>query len=245
VNLSNGNSASIAVETNGKGYIGFLVELPGSFVRGRSETELLLKVPREARSYLEWLKAPLALGIQGRVVERHRSRLTIEDADSEILLVADKGPVGQDEFRRLITIVGLSGRTFISLYESSRFKDWVDKSRSRQTFYGETPSTIQATFDHVESVQHYYLSRIGLAVDRERPFSDVREAGLSKIRKLFDGQGNSRVYLADGEHWTIKKVLRRFVWHDRIHGKAISRILEAQKHLGLIESYKDPFCFGL
>ena len=26
------------------------------------------------------------------------------------------------------------------------------------------------------------------------------------------------------EEWTLRKVLRRFIWHDRIHGKAMYRM---------------------
>jgi hypothetical protein len=49
---------------------------------------------------------------------------------------------------------------------------------------------------------------------------------------------------ADKELWTLKKILRRYVWQDRIHGKAIARILESQKRLDLNERYADPFSFG-
>ena len=54
---------------------------------------------------------------------------------------------------------------------------------------------------------------------------------------------NSLVFDVDNELWTLKKVLRRFVWHDRIHGKAMTRILEKQKQLGIIDTYEDAFCF--
>jgi hypothetical protein len=244
VQLSLGDSVSVSVETNGKGYIGFLVELPGAFVRGRSESELLEKVPGEVRSYLEWLGTPSEHRVQGTIVESHRCKLTVEDADSEILLAADRGQMELDEFRRLAGIVSLSGKTFSSLYNSAQFKDWVDPSRRRDTFYGKTPSTIREIFDHVKNSQHYYLSRIGLEVAREGSFDEVREEGMVKIRGLFDTQGNSREYRMEGESWTVKKVLRRLVWHDRIHGKAIMRILAKQNYLGLIESYEDPFRFG-
>ncbi len=35
---------------------------------------------------------------------------------------------------------------------------------------------------------------------------------------------SEKVYIApDGESWTMRKVLRRFLWHDRIHAKAMWR----------------------
>ena len=236
---------SIAIETNEKGLIGFLVDLPGAFTRGRSETEVLEKAPAEARSYLRWLGTQQTRLGPVKVVERHESRLTVEDADSEILLTADMGTMDQPEFRNLSAIVRKSGETFVSLVESCTLKDWVDPSRVRRTFYGETPSTIQQMFNHVAGTQRYYLSRIRIDIEENESLLSVRKIGLRRIGELLERQGNSETYNIDGESWTIKKVLRRFVWHDRIHGKAITRILAKQKRLGLIESYEDSFRFGI
>jgi hypothetical protein len=242
--LGPGDTISVAVETNGKGCIGFMVEPPGAFVRGKDEAEILSKVDQEVSAYFDWLGIPrFALG-QARIVERHSSRLMVEDADGEILLSADRSSMSQEEFRRLAAIARYSGKTFVSLYDSSQLKDWVDPSRVRRTFYGETPKTITEVFNHVTGTQHYYLSRIGLNVRQEGSFSEIREQGLERIWNLFQVKGNSRVYKVDGESWTVKKVLRRFIWHDRIHGKAITRMLAKQKRLGLIESYEDFFRFG-
>jgi hypothetical protein len=239
------DSVSVAVETNGKGFIGFLAELPGAFVRGKNEAEILSKVDWEVKTYFDWLGIPrFALG-QTHIIERHSCRLMVEDADGEILLTVDRSAMNQEEFRRLAAITRYSGKTFVSLYDSSKLRDWVDPSRVRRTFYGQAPKTIGEVFNHVAGTQHYYLSRIGLDVRQEGPFSDVRESGLERIWNLFQDKGNSTVYEVDGELWTVKKVLRRFIWHDRIHGKAITRILAKQKRLGLIESYEDSFRFGL
>jgi hypothetical protein len=240
-----GNAIPVAVETNGKGYTCFLVDLPGAFTRGRSESEVLSKVPAEARSYLDWLGVPSpALG-EAKVVEWHVCQLMVEDADGEILLTADRGPFGPEEFEHVTSIVRLSGETFFALYDSSSFKDWVDPSRLRKTFYGEAPNTIREVFHHVENTQRYYLSRVGLDIGGNESFLEARGSGLRRIGKLFEVEGNSKVYEVDGESWTVKKVLRRFIWHDRIHGKSITRILAKQKQLGLIKKYEDTFRFNL
>ncbi len=222
-----------------------MVELPGAFVRGRSEAEILSKVDREVESYLDWLGTPRSAPSQVRVVERHSCNLTVEDADGEILLAADRSTMSNDEFLRLKMLASKSGETFYSLYDSSQLRDWVDPLRVRGTFYGENPRTIREVFDHVENTQHYYLSRVGLNISHGQPFLETRESCLKEVEGLFQRMGNAAVYDVDGELWTVKKVLRRFVWHDRIHGKAITRILAKQKRLGLIKSYDDFFHFGL
>jgi hypothetical protein len=170
----------------------------------------------------------------------------VEDADGEILLDADRGTVSEEEFRALAELSRRSATTFKSLYDSSVLNDWVDRSRARKTFYGECPKTIQEVFDHVNATQNYYFSRARLLPSKEeKAFLARRELYTSRIERLFQSQRNSRVYDVDNELWTLKKILRRFVWHDRIHGKAITRILARQKQLGLIECYENPFRFAL
>ena len=244
--LKFGDMISIALETNGKGFMGFLVDLPGAFVRGKDEEEALSKVRQESRSYLDWLGILRTAPATWQVVQRHHCQLMVEDADGEILLDADRGALPEEDFRILAELARRSARTFESLCDSSALKHWVDPSRARKTFYGECPKTIQEVLDHVNATQHYYISRTGLLPSEgEKDFLATRELYINGIESLFRSQGNSRVYDVDSELWTLKKILRRFVWHDRIHGKAITKILAKQKRLGLIESYEDPFHFAL
>lgn len=243
VTLAVSGACSVALETNGRGVIGFIVELPGAFVRGRTEQEALTKVGSEAKSYGKWLGGDVQVSVVN-IVQRHLSSLAVEDADSEILLEADKGQISTDEFQRLNELARCSGQTFLELCHDVQFKDWVDETKIRPTFYGQTPKTIWETFDHVNRTQYYYLSRTGFSFEKmDSEFMVIRESCLKRLTEIFKSCGNSKVFDTDNELWTLKKILRRFLWHDRIHGKAIARMLEKQRQLGLIESYQDPFHF--
>ncbi|HEX9911650.1 MAG TPA: hypothetical protein VGB01_00210 [candidate division Zixibacteria bacterium] len=238
------NLISIGFETNEKGYIGYLVELPGAFIRGRTEEEAISKLRREVNLYLIWLSITPEQTYKIQVVQRHQSALAVEDADNEILLEADKKVMGEEEFKNLVDLVCYSGETFLQLYKKTRFKEWVDESRVRKTFYGENPRTIQEIFDHVKGCQYYYLSRTRITFDKkEEDFIKIREFCLEKIEELYHVNNNSLIFEVENELWTIKKILRRFIWHDRVHAKAMTRILEKQKELGMIAEYDDPFHF--
>ncbi len=238
------NVVSIGFETNGKGYIGFLAEVPGAFVRGRTEEEALSKVDREVKSYLKWLGIEQKWNYNTLVIQRHQSSLMVEDADNEILLDADKGTMREEEFTNFIDLAWYSGQTFLRIYANAEFKDWGDEARIRKTFYGENPKSIQEIFDHVKNCQYYYLSRTKIEIeDKDKEFMKIRGFCLRKIEELYHKYNNSVIFEADNELWTLKKILRRFVWHDRIHGKAMVRILEKQKQLGIIDEYEDPFYF--
>ena len=123
------------------------------------------------------------------------------------------------------------------------FKDWVDEERIRKTFYGDNPKTIREIFEHVKNCQYYYLSRMRIDEEIEGDFMAIRKFCLEKLESLYHENKNSLKFEIDNELWTLKKVLRRFIWHDRIHGKAMVRILEKQKQLNIIDNYEDPFHF--
>ncbi len=235
--------ASLALETNGKGYLGFIVELPGAFVRGRTEEEAVAKVHREVGLYLKWLGVEQRYDYKVQVVQEHKSTLTVEDADSEILLQADQEMLSDREFQNLLDLVRFSGETFTQLYANARFKGWVDESRIRKTFYGDNPATLRAIFRHVKRCQYYYLSRMKISEQTEDDFMTIRGFCLAKLESIYRENYNALEYEIDNERWTLKKVLRRFIWHDRIHGKAMTRILEKQRLLGLIDEYRDTFHF--
>ena len=239
-----GSRVSVALETNGKGFIGHIEELPGAYIRGATEDEALSKVPAEVEAYLRWLQAKGRSEFETVVTQRHVSSLAVEDADNEILLDVDRREMLQEELDRLIRLVTLSGETFLQACSAAELKNWVDTGRIRRTFYGERPCSIQSIFDHVNGTQYYYLSRMKISfVYTEKDFANVRRLCVKRLREIHETGGANQVHHVDREYWTLKKVLRRYIWHDRIHGKAIVRILDRQRRAGLIAGYEDPFRF--
>ncbi len=247
LSLAASSKLSVALETNGKGFHGFIVELPGAFVRGSKEEETLSKAQHEATSYLAWLGIEQKQLPTARKVQTHLCKLMVEDADCEILLDVDRAPMSDREFQLLVELAKHSGLSFTKLYDSVKLMDWIDEARTRKTFYGQNKKTIKEIFDHVKRTQYYYLSRapVLFSEDEALPFMEIRKSSLDTLARLFRKEANSRVYNVENEEWTLKKILRRFVWHDRIHGKAITRILEKQRQLGLINRYEDLFRFKI
>ena len=63
-------------------------------------------------------------------------------------------------------------------------------------------------------------------------------AALESQGGYLDGGGRAD---GCGERWSLRKVLRRFVWHDRIHAKAMYRM--ALRTFG--EGVPNVFCFDV
>jgi len=172
-------------------------------------------------------------------VQRCASRLAVEDADTLVLLDADRRKMRPEEFRALSDLALFSGQTFDGVYQGAELKGWVDPAKV-SSFHWPYPSTIEATHSHVAKTQAYYLSRLGLPL-QEGEFMMMRRLGLNLLGKEFEAHANRPPVEVDGELWTVKKVLRRVVCHDRIHAKAVTRMMRKQEQLGLIPGYPDPF----
>ena len=235
---------SLAFETNGKGCLGYILQLPGAYVRAPTEREALSKVMSEMKSYHRWLGAKPSPSVRTMIVQWHQSQLQVEDADNEILLDVDRKPFLDGEFARLLDLVWYSGETIFKAYEKAELKEWVDESKRRNTFYGTVPSTIQEMLGHVDSSQDFYMARLGVHLENgTNDFLEIRRRCVDELARLHDDGINSNLFSSENELWTLKKVLRRLVWHDRIHGKAMIRILAKQKRMKLIDGYTDPFHF--
>lgn len=79
-------------------------------------------------------------------------------------------------------------------------------------------------YQHTKEVNIYYFGEIGVSADNEGTIYECRKRGfelLEQQRNFLDNQ----IFLGSfDEEWSLRKVLRRFIWHDRIHGKAMYRM---------------------
>ncbi|NLB49981.1 MAG: hypothetical protein GX809_00140 [Clostridiaceae bacterium] len=231
----------VAVEYNSKGYLIHLEDYPGAFTRGETLDQALGKVPAELVRYHRWSDRHLYLGIayDYKITQSQLSQIAIHDADSDILFDSEKFPLSAVEYRELKSLALKSARDFLSLYSSIPDKDRQIKE-SRETFYGQLPSTASAMYRHTKSVNPYYFAGIGLSLARNEDIVSGREQGFLKIENRADYLSCAVFKADDGEYWSLRKVLRRFIWHDAIHAKAMYRSACRTFTEPIISN---PFCF--
>lgn len=112
---------------------------------------------------------------------------------------------------------------FLSLYQSI-----PDKHKSnltaRKTFYGITPVTAEEMYEHTKNVNDYYWREIGVSADNDGTILDCRQNAFALLESQ-PGYLNNPVFNGSyNEQWSLRKVMRRFIWHDRIHAKAMYRM---------------------
>ena len=97
-------------------------------------------------------------------------------------------------------------------------------------------------YEHTKNVNQYYFDEIGVPADNEGTILECRRRGFEQLESQADFLDNRVFDRSYGESWTLRKVLRCFIWHDRIHGKAMYRM--AVKTFGA-DAVPDIFCFDM
>ncbi len=231
------------MEYNADGCLLYAENFTGAYARGKDLAEAAAKFPDEIRRYRRWLGEADADGepCEVQVVEKKESRLQVCDADSDVLFHSERAPLSREEYTALRDLALRSAEDFQRLYDSIADKTHTVLS-PRKTFYGDVPLTAEAMYAHTQNVNGYYFGEIGVEADNGPDIAACRRAGFAALEAA---EGFLRNPVWDGswgEQWTLRKLCRRFVWHDRIHARAMYRM--ASRLCGAAKP-ADPFCFSL
>ena len=226
-------------EHNGDDTLLFAMDFPGVFTRGESLGAAIAKMPAELSAYLDWLGESALDACEVVIAQEKQSDLNIRDADSDAIFESEEFPLSQKEYEDLKAVALRSAKDFERLYRSVPDKERA-LSPLRKTFYGHAPHTACEMYEHTKSVNEYYFAEIGVTADNSGSIYECRKRGFETLEKQPDFLKRTAVEGSYGEYWSIRKMLRRFIWHDRIHAKAMWR--GANREFGA-EHIANPFCF--
>ena len=226
-------------EHNGNDTLLYAVDYIGAYTRGESLEIAKAKMPGEILSYLKWLGEDTSDNVEVVIVEEKGSDLAIKDADSDVLFENEKVPLTSDEYEKLKALALKSAKDFLALYESIPNKS-ATAIAERKTFYGQVPRTADEMYEHTKNVNEYYFAEIAVDADNGGTIYECRRRGFEALEAKLDFLKNDVTEGSYGEDWSLRKVLRRFIWHDRIHARAMYRM--AVKVFGA-ENVANPFCF--
>lgn len=228
-----------AWEHNGDDTLLYAVNCVGAYARGSNREQALEKLPGEVMAYLRWCGEPVPKGIEIEIAQEKASGLQIADADSDIIFEEERAPLPEEEYLRLKALALKSAEDFHALYCSV-----PDKNASclpeRNTFYGPVPRTAQEMYEHTKNVNAYYFGEIGVDADNAGTILECRRRGFTLLEQADDFLQAPAVVGSYDELWSVRKVLRRFIWHDRIHARAMYRM--AVRTFGE-SAVSDPFRF--
>ncbi len=214
---------------------------PGAYTRGREYKEAQSKFPDEIKRYCKWAGIDFLETdtVESSIVQSNKSELRIDEADSDIIFISEKLPLTIDEYEILKSRVLKSANDFQALYDS--IPDKHDTSlKKRESFYGAIPRTSNEMYVHTNKVTNYYVGEIDLKMDNLSNMYQNRVQATSAIESKSNFLLNKIYKGSYGEQWSLRKVLRRFIWHDHIHAKAMYRM--AAKKWG-VDTIQNPFYF--
>lgn len=232
----------VIAEYNEKGAMLWADAYAGAYSRGETVAKALEKFPKALSSFAEWANGVPLLNLAESdfvVTHAYRTDLAVEDADGDVLFPSERLPMDMTEYTQKKQLCIRSAQDFEKLLASIPQKDRALR-KSRRTFYGKLPCSAREMAEHTNKTLSYYAQGLGI------PFEN--EGGLVENRKrLFRAIEATPNFLtprireaSDGELWTLRKLMRRILWHDRIHAHALYRhaITFWQK-----DRIANPFCF--
>ena len=210
-------------EHNGDDSILYADTFIGAFARGATKEEAIRKMPEEIRRFQLWRGETPVDDYEIEIIQEKKSALQIRDADSDVLFTTEKRSLTAEEYLYLKSLALKSAEDFHTLYSS-----FPDKHKSdlpyRKTFYGSVPRTAEEMYQHTKNVNEYYFSEIGVTADNEGTIVSCRTRGFETLESIVDYLSLGTVTGSYDEQWSLRKVFRRFIWHDRIHAKAMYRM---------------------
>lgn len=240
---------NLHIEYNDKGFLVHAIDFPGAYARGGQREEALSKIAGEVNQYLSWARAFdegfASLSGAGKyrlgTIQEQKSGLSIEDADSEAIFSMERSPLTEAEYVRLRELALRSAQDFQALYDSVPQKDGTTL-KPRETFYGPIPRTAREMYGHTMGVNSYYFGEIKVPAKDGPDIASCRREAFALLEKT-PGFLENPVFLGRfEEEWSLRKVCRRFLWHDRIHAKAMYKMASS---LCGKERILNPFRFTL
>ena len=226
-------------EHNGRDTLLYAVDFVGAYTRGETLEAAVRKMQAEICSYLKWCGKKAVTSMDIVIIEEKVSELAICDADSDVLFESEKAPLTAEEYIKLKALALKSAQDFLALYDSVPDKN-ATAAPERKTFYGQVPRTANEMYEHTKNVNTYYFAEIAVDADHDGNIYECRKRGFEALESSPDFLQNTVRKGSYGEDWSLRKVLRRFIWHDRIHARAMYRM--AIKVFGA-EHVVNPFCF--
>jgi hypothetical protein len=210
-------------EHNGNDSLLHAVDFVGACTRGPEKETAIEKMGKEIVTYARWLGVQVYGPFEVEIMQDVESKLDIRDADSDVIFEDERNALDYDEYERLKEIALKSAHDFLLLYEAIPDKN-ATCLEPRKTFYGNIPRTAQEMYEHAKSVNAYYFGEIGVKTDNQGNILESRKKGFALLEAQPDFLA-ARVYRgSNDEEWSLRKMMRRFIWHDRLHAKAMYRM---------------------
>ncbi|HYF93064.1 MAG TPA: DinB family protein [Symbiobacteriaceae bacterium] len=227
--------------TPGGPWMGHLLQEPGCIWLARSPEEVAERAPAALAGFFGWLRrhgeagavTPVGGEIAVEVAELHEAVNFGQSGGAVGLFEPDRLAATADFIATAVRRLGYARRDLLELVAElpEAALDWAPPDGKR---------SIRKNLHHVRNAQGWYLTRVlgWAATERQLP-EPWPEATFESLRWTLEGcttalldlppEYRTGIYRATepDEDWTARKMLRRFVEHEREHIEVIRRTITA------------------
>jgi predicted RNase H-like HicB family nuclease/uncharacterized damage-inducible protein DinB len=242
---------SVNLEHGNQWWYAHVAELPGCFTRGSTREVVLASLGEVTTKHLAFLKA------HGRGQEAGSSGFAVieevddipelgESGGAVALFTSDQLLVSAQEFDMFLSLMQWNREELLALVQPV-----PEDARTARALPGKR--TLNETLRHVMNAEEWYISRLGRGIQKEyeayvrslRPgrrreaiperLVTTRQGAVQTLKGLF-ARGKLGIFTRAAytshpeEEWTFRKVLRRFVEHEREHIGTIRELVRALPH---------------
>lgn len=191
-------------------------------------------LPDAIAAYCAWLaghgepvRRPRTVSV--KVVERHRVRGAMRWGNYNVLHTFERKAVTPEDVARALRSMG------IMRGETLAFVDSLPRGALHWTRPSQT-RTIKEHLQHIAAAERWYLQRLALG-----PFPDLGRTKdpverLARVRILvgwrllrLSPEERGRIVQTDRQWWSARKMLGRFLYHERYHLRSMARIARHNK----------------
>ena len=219
-----------------------VLDLPGCTVRAQNPEQALRRLPDTIRDYCDWLRMhgepapPIGDSLIIEIAGESAGFGPFNPGDAAALFPPDREPLAREELETHLRLMAHSRADLLALV-SGLDDDTLDWQPDAATF------SIRRILRHVGNAEQWYVSRLfapeNLPSEWERDetmpilaFLEMqRRTAVAWLRALTDRQLSEVYYPTQWtdhpeEPWTARKVMRRFLEHEREHTAQVRETLD-------------------
>lgn len=216
----------------------YVVDHPGAYVRDYSQRRGLDKLAWELYWYRLWLKDEEMVPFEPEIVEEYDQRDLDGLEDTTVLFQADRKPLTGKVYQKLKEIALRSASDLDTTYQHLQMMNHTEITV--RALRGEKYRVGGEVYDHVVQMSDSYFRQIGIECPADASLLERRKKGFEMLEAKRGYLKNQVAVSGSGEEWTLRKVLRKLIWHDRNHARMLYYIGKGNQY-GV--AYGNLFCF--
>ena len=221
---------------NAHGWNAWSLDHLGFATWASSRAEVLDRAPGKFEAYREGLSED---GADTLIDPSSQIEIVEVISGDEVAFQDDLVPASVEEISRCVELLQHTRRGLLATVESlpDSVLDWDPPYRQFDSWAWW--KTIRQILAHIALCEvGYYLPSIGWHVGfdpgeiEHRPWQEHLQCSRKETQRFLEELKSSpdRARIAEtDETWSVRKVLRRLVWHERLHWKSIQRIARDYK----------------